>query len=79
MNRQELTERVTCESDVYAAATDAHALVVITEWDEFRALDFERLYKRMKKPAFAFDGRNILPRELMRSIGFEVHTIGKAV
>jgi UDPglucose 6-dehydrogenase len=49
----------------------------MTEWDQFRNLDFARLYRGMTKPAFAFDGRNILPHDLMRSLGFQVHGIGK--
>jgi UDPglucose 6-dehydrogenase len=73
----QLAERVVCEEDSYGAAASADALIVMTEWDEFRSLDFERIYHSMKKPAFAFDGRNILPHEDMRRIGFDVHAIGK--
>jgi UDPglucose 6-dehydrogenase len=75
--RQELEARVTVESDAYAATADAHALAIVTEWDAFKTLDFARIYARMHKPAFAFDGRNVLPHEAMRAIGFEVHAIGK--
>lgn len=75
--REELTSRVTCTANAYEAAADAHALAVMTEWDEFRTLEFERIYQQMKKPAFAFDGRNILPQGRLREIGFEVHGIGK--
>jgi UDPglucose 6-dehydrogenase len=77
LGREELERHVTCESDPYGAADGAHALAVITEWDDFVRLDFERIYAAMKKPAFAFDGRNILPHAVMREIGFEVHGIGK--
>ena len=77
ITRQELETQVVIEADAYAATADAHALAVITEWDCFRTLDFGRIYATMNKPAFAFDGRNILPRDTMRAIGFEVHTIGK--
>jgi UDPglucose 6-dehydrogenase len=73
----ELQKRVVCEADAYRAVTGAHAVVVLTEWDQFKSLDFECVYRRMKKPAFAFDGRNVLPHEAMRSIGFEVYGIGK--
>ena len=52
-------------------------VVVLTEWDEFSTLDFDRVFRGMKKPAFAFDGRNILPHERLRAIGFEVSAIGK--
>jgi UDPglucose 6-dehydrogenase len=77
ISRQELESRVVVEPDAYAATADAHALAVVTEWDCFRELDFRRIYAMMNKPAFAFDGRNILPRDRMRAIGFEVHAIGK--
>jgi UDPglucose 6-dehydrogenase len=78
ITRQELETRVVVEADAYAATADAHAVAVITEWDCFRTLDFRRIYATMNKPAFAFDGRNILPRETLRAIGFEVHAIGKS-
>jgi UDPglucose 6-dehydrogenase len=79
LDRAELERRVTCTPDAYAAAANAHALAVLTEWDEFRHLDFERVHSQMHKPAFAFDGRNILPHDAMRAIGFDVHGIGKPV
>jgi UDPglucose 6-dehydrogenase len=59
------------------AADGAHALAVLTEWDQFKTLDFPRIYAGMHKPAFVFDGRNILPRETMNKVGFEVFAIGK--
>jgi UDPglucose 6-dehydrogenase len=77
LSRTELESRVVVEPDAYAATEGAHAVAVITEWDCFRQLDFRRIYASMNKPAFAFDGRNILPHGMMRSIGFEVHAIGK--
>ena len=77
LDRAELARRVVCVSTPVDAATGAHALAVLTEWEQFRTLDFQAVYERMKKPAFAFDGRNILPHDLMRGIGFEVHAIGK--
>jgi UDPglucose 6-dehydrogenase len=49
----------------------------MTEWGQFRSLDFERIYDQMQKPAFVFDGRDILPHAALRAIGFEVHAIGK--
>lgn len=76
-SRAELETRVVIEADAYAATEGAHALAVITEWDAFKTLDFSRIYASMNKPAFAFDGRNILPHDTMRSIGFEVHAIGR--
>ena len=79
LDRSELEKRIVCEASPYAAADGAHALAVLTEWDEFKHLDFEFIHESMKKPAFAFDGRNVLPHEAMRLIGFDVHAIGKSL
>lgn len=59
------------------AAEGAHAIAIMTEWDEFRTYDYQKLYSKMSKPAFIFDGRNILDHEAIRKIGFEVYAIGK--
>ena len=59
------------------AADGAHALAVLTEWDQFKSLDFPKIYAGMHKPAFVFDGRNILPRAQMEQIGFKIFAIGK--
>jgi len=65
--------------DPYEAAKDAHAIAVLTEWDMFKTLDYQKLYDSMLKPAFIFDGRNILDHAALRTIGFEVYAIGKPV
>jgi len=70
-------EQVTTSPDPYAAAKDAHAIAIMTEWDMFKTLDYQKLYDSMLKPAFLFDGRNIIDREAMEKIGFEVYQIGK--
>ena len=64
-------------SDAAKALDQAHAMVVLTEWDEFRDLDFASIYQRMVKPAFAFDGRNVLPAAKMRELGFQLYCIGQ--
>ncbi|MDI1314949.1 UDP-glucose 6-dehydrogenase [Prosthecobacter sp.] len=61
------------------AAAGAHALLVLTEWDEFRQLDFEAIYQSMVKPAWIFDGRSLLDHAKLRQIGFKVYSIGKAL
>jgi UDPglucose 6-dehydrogenase len=61
----------------YEAAEGAHALAIATEWDEFKTLDFARIYASMSKPAFIFDGRNILDLQKLKDIGFRVSGIGK--
>jgi UDPglucose 6-dehydrogenase len=77
-SRTELQSRVECEPDVYKATVEAHAIAVVTDWAQFRTLDCKRIYAQMQKPAFAFDGRNVLPHAALRDLGFEVHAIGKA-
>jgi UDPglucose 6-dehydrogenase len=59
------------------ACQGAHAVAVLTEWDEFRDLDFRKIYDGMLKPAFLFDGRNILPHAKLKEIGFRLFAIGK--
>lgn len=73
----ELEQTVEYQDDPYDAAVGAHAVLVTTEWDEYRDLDYQRIYDSMEKPAFIFDGRNILDREALHEIGFEVFSIGK--
>jgi len=76
-NTPGLEESVTTAPDAYSAASGAHAIAVLTEWDEFKDLDYGKIYATMAKPAFIFDGRNILNHTKLREIGFEVHAIGK--
>ena len=63
--------------DPYEAARGAHAIAVMTEWNCFKELDYKRIFDSMEKPAFIFDGRNILDHEALYEIGFNVYPIGK--
>ncbi|XP_030521805.1 UDP-glucose 6-dehydrogenase 1-like [Rhodamnia argentea] len=63
--------------DAYEAAKNAHGLCILTEWDEFRKLDYQKIFNNMRKPAFMFDGRNIVDVAKLREIGFIVYSIGK--
>lgn len=67
--------------EICASAEDAvkgtNAILIVTEWDEFKSLDFEALYESMVKPAWVFDGRNLLDHAELRRIGFKVRAIGK--
>lgn len=72
-----LAAKIKTTTDPYAAAKDADAIVLLTDWEEYKALDYKRLYAGMRKPAFIFDGRNILPHAQLRRLGFEVKAIGK--
>jgi len=64
-------------SDPYEAAQNAHAIIVMTEWQEFRELDYGRIFQQMEKPGFLFDGRNLLNHRELFEIGFNVYSIGK--
>jgi UDPglucose 6-dehydrogenase len=64
-------------SDPYAACAGAHAVAILTEWDEFKTLDYARIYASMAKPAFLFDGRNILDLPRLRALGFQAQGVGK--
>jgi UDPglucose 6-dehydrogenase len=63
--------------DPYEAAAGAHAIALLTEWSAYRSLDYRRIYDEMVKPAFIFDGRNILDHEGLYRLGFNVFPIGK--
>ena len=69
---------MTFEPDPYAAARDAHAIAILTEWRQFAELDYEAIFKDMVKPAFIFDGRNILDHRRLYELGFNVYAVGKA-
>jgi UDPglucose 6-dehydrogenase len=60
-----------------AACTGTHAIAVLTEWDEFKTMDYAAIQNVMYKPAFIFDGRNILPHQKLTDLGFRVQAIGK--
>lgn len=71
------SENVRVEPDVYIACNGTHAVAVLTEWDEFKTLDWQRIYDKMQKPAFVFDGRGILDGAKLRAIGFECWILGQ--
>ena len=72
------TKMLTVHDDPYEAAHEAHAIAALTEWDSFKTLDYARIYEAMTKPAFFFDGRNVLPHDELRALGANVYVIGKA-
>ncbi|MFN7099626.1 MAG: UDP binding domain-containing protein, partial [Flavobacterium sp.] len=67
---------VTAFTNPYEACDKAHAVAVLTEWDEFVQYDWQRIYDNMQKPAFVFDGRNLLDAAKLRDIGFVYIAIG---
>lgn len=76
--RRLIETNVTVVGDSYAAAHGAHAIAVLTEWDEFKKIDADKVFQGMQRPAFVFDGRNILDRANLVRHGFEVHSIGRS-
>lgn len=64
-------------SDPYEAVRGAHAIVLITDWKEFTAYDYRKIFDLMEKPAFIFDGRNLLDHEKLYETGFNVYPLGK--
>ncbi len=76
-SKNENKENVMSESSPYEAVKNAHAVVIMTEWDEFKNYNWKKIYDTMKKPAFIFDGRNILDKFKMKEIGFEYYSIGQ--
>ncbi len=69
---------ITVVQDPYAICKDAHAIAILTEWDAFATYDWKKIYNAMQKPAFLFDGRNILNPEAMRTIGFVFAAVGSS-
>ncbi len=63
--------------DPYEACKLSHAVAVLTEWDEFRTYDWEKIYQEMYKPAFVFDGRNILKHKELEKFNFKLYTVGQ--
>ena len=77
-NEDENKRLLQVSKNPYDACKSAHAIAILTEWDEFKAIDWKRIYKNMNKPAFIFDGRNILEKNQIERIGFIYKGIGKA-
>jgi len=69
--------QVFVHTDAQDALKDSHAIAILTEWDEFKSYDWNNIYENMYKPAFVFDGRNILDSTVLKSIGFQFTGIGK--
>lgn len=74
---EENDDRVEFCASPYEAANESHAIVLLTHWDEFKKLDYEKIRKTMTTPAWIFDGRNCLDHRLLLELGFLVRGIGK--
>jgi UDPglucose 6-dehydrogenase len=61
----------------YEAVKGCHAIAILTDWDLYKKMDYKKIYQSMTKPAFLFDGRNIVDYKKCFKIGFNVYPIGK--
>ena len=77
VSSDDIGKRVQHCNNAMEAIAESHAVAVLTEWDEFRTIDWPDAHQRMQKPAFIFDGRNILDHAGLESLGFTVRAIGK--
>ncbi|NNG26682.1 MAG: nucleotide sugar dehydrogenase, partial [Ignavibacteriaceae bacterium] len=73
---KEFNNLIEYEEDPYKAAHNSHAIAILTEWDLYKNLDYKKIYDKMEKPAFIFDGRNILDHNKLFEIGFNVYPLG---
>jgi UDPglucose 6-dehydrogenase len=75
---KDVPQALSFEVDPYRATDGAHAVALLTDWQLYRDLDYERILQSMEQPAFLFDGRNILDHKKLFDLGFNVFAIGKA-
>ncbi len=75
---EENKELVTVVTDPMDQVENAHAIAILTEWDEFKTYDWQKIYDKMLKPAFIFDGRRLLDKENLEAIGFKYYRIGQS-
>ncbi len=73
-----ISQSINSNDDPYEACKGSHAIAILTEWDEFKSYDWQRIYDAMQKPAFIFDGRNILDASKMKAIGFTFSAVGRS-
>lgn len=74
---EDVVDRIDFTEDPYEATSGCHAIAVLTEWELYQTLDFKKIYQNMVKPAFIFDGRNIIDHRSCFDIGFNIYPIGK--
>lgn len=77
LGKGQTNPRLSVAASAYEAAQGAHAIAIVTEWDEFKKLDYAKILAGMQKPAFLFDGRNIVDLAKLRELGFRASGIGR--
>jgi UDPglucose 6-dehydrogenase len=75
-SKEDNKKYISVENNGYDACNKAHAIAILTEWDEFKTYDWQKIYDNMLKPAFVFDGRNVLNKAELEKIGFIYQAIG---
>jgi UDPglucose 6-dehydrogenase len=75
--KEQLFTNLTVHNDPYEAMNQAHAIAILTEWEEFKFYDWQKVYNNMLKPAYVFDGRNVFNEVEIRGFGFKLIQIGK--
>ncbi|WP_176328451.1 UDP-glucose 6-dehydrogenase [Arenibacter amylolyticus] len=75
-SEEENTKYLNSQTGPYKALKDAHAVAILTEWEEFANYDWQEIYNNMQKPAFVFDGRGVLDAKTLNEIGFIYYKIG---
>ncbi len=70
-------ELIQVSNNPYDAIKESHAIAILTDWDEFKNYNWEKIYNLMKKPAFIFDGRRILDSKKLKALGFDIYTLGQ--
>ena len=74
--REVLNSKTEFVSNPYDAARDADALLILTEWEEFAALDLDRMFQQLKYP-IVIDGRNLYDPDAMAARGFTYYSVGR--
>jgi len=75
--QESLQNSVDIKTSALEACKGAEAVIIATEWKEFKEIDWQTVYDGMNKPAFVFDGRLLVDADKLRKIGFKVTTIGR--
>ncbi|WP_372473110.1 nucleotide sugar dehydrogenase [Capnocytophaga sp. ARDL2] len=75
--QEEILGKIKVYTSINQLFDDAHAVVILTEWDEFVSYDWKSIYQQMEQPSFVFDGRNLLKNNDLNSIGFRYFGIGR--
>ena len=76
---QKKLKKVSFHENAVESVANCHAIAILTEWEEFRVLNWKKIYNSMCKPAFIFDGRKITSDLKLEKFGFQVYEIGKSI